>query len=220
MKFLLTSSGITNASIEQALLELVGKPASETSVAFIPTAANLVADDKGWLIDGMDAFKSRSFKSIDIVDISAVPKDNWLPRFEAADVLCFGGGDEQYLAKVMVTSGLAEILPVLLETKVYIGISAGSMVVAQSLDQKLLNVIYPEEVFTGEVTPSLGLVSCHFVPHLNSPYFSRVKEDIIKRTVDQNLDYPLYALDDSSVLKIVDDQIEVVSEGEFLKLEK
>jgi dipeptidase E len=38
MKFLLTSSGISNPSIEEALVGLLGKPIAESSALIIPTA--------------------------------------------------------------------------------------------------------------------------------------------------------------------------------------
>ena len=105
MKLLLTSSGITNASIEHALDELVGKKPEDTSVAFIPTAANVEKGDKCWLIDDLSNLKKRRFKSIDIVDISALSQKVWLPRLEEADVLFFGGGNTFYLMDCMTTSG-------------------------------------------------------------------------------------------------------------------
>ena len=45
-------------------------------------------------------------KSIDIVDIAAVSKESWSLRLQGVDILCFGGDDEQYLIKVMRSSGL------------------------------------------------------------------------------------------------------------------
>jgi hypothetical protein len=38
MKLLLTSAGITNTSIHDALVDLLGKPIAESSALFIPTA--------------------------------------------------------------------------------------------------------------------------------------------------------------------------------------
>ncbi len=39
MKLLLTSAGITNASIRDALIDLLGKPIAESSALCIPTAS-------------------------------------------------------------------------------------------------------------------------------------------------------------------------------------
>lgn len=218
MKFLLTSSGISNTSIEKALFDLVRKEASETIVVFVPTAANKVADDKSWLVKNFTDFLRLGLKSFDIVDIAAVPRENWLTRFESADVLCFGGGDEQYLAKVMRESGVADTLPELLKTRIYMGISAGSMVAGKLLPSELTRELWPEEAFVGNET-GLGLLDLSLLPHLNSDYFAHLRAELIRSLVSK---FPTtaYALDDMSALKIVDDEIEVVTEGEFLKLEK
>jgi dipeptidase E len=107
-KFLLTSAGVTNGSISKAIIALVGKSASDISVLFIPTAANTVEGDKGWMIDNLVQFKKQEYKSVDILDIAGVPEKVWRPRMEAADLNCFDGGNEQYLAKVIRESGIVK----------------------------------------------------------------------------------------------------------------
>ena len=82
MKLLLTSAGLTNQTIVKALDELVGKPLDQLKIAFIPTAANLEEGDKGWLIDDLRRLSFLKFKEIDIVDISALPKEIWLKRLK------------------------------------------------------------------------------------------------------------------------------------------
>ncbi|OGH48363.1 MAG: hypothetical protein A3G66_04010 [Candidatus Levybacteria bacterium RIFCSPLOWO2_12_FULL_39_17] len=118
MKLLLTSSGKTNKSIESALLELLGKPFEKANLIFVPTAANAEQGDKSWLVDDMNNFRKMNFASFDIVDISAVSKDVWLPSFNKADVLVFGGGNTYHLLNWIKKSGLEKILPELLKTKV------------------------------------------------------------------------------------------------------
>lgn len=217
MKFLLTSAGIKNKSLVNALTDLVGKPAKEISVLFILTAANTVEGDKDWLIDNLNDLK-REYKSVDILDIAGVPQKIWQPRMEAVDIICFGGGDEQYLAKVLRDSGVDQALPELLKTRVYMGISAGSMVAGQFLSHDLIKIVYPEEIFEGLNKP-LGFVDCLFIPHLNSEYFTQVRKEILeKHKADFN--FPFYACDDNSGLKIVDGKIEVISEGEYFVLGK
>lgn len=212
MKLLLTSAGITNNSIAQALSELAGKPLNELSILFIPTAANPVIEDKNWLINNLTQIQEQQFKQIDILDISGLTKTEWLPHFEAANILCFGGGNEQYLAKVMRDSGVAESLPEFLKNKIYVGISAGSMVMGQFLPHDLMKVVYPEESFE-VLAPQLAFVDCLFLPHLNSEYFTQVRKDVLDSLKSQ-FSYPLYACDDNTALKIVDGNIEIVSEGD------
>lgn len=216
MKLLLTSAGIQNQSIAKAVLDLTGLPASKINLVFIPTAANIEKGDKGWLIDDLTRFKQQGYKSIDIVDIAAVSRDIWQPRLEAANLLCFGGGNEQYLARILRESGLRDLLPGLLKTRVYMGASAGSMVAGQFISRELLQIIYPEEKFEGELEPALNFVNCNFIAHLNSPHFPQRKKEIIQSL--KNLTVPLYFLDDQSALKVVDGKIEVITEGEYLKI--
>lgn len=216
MKLLLTSAGITNKSIAKAVLDLTELPAAEIKLVFIPTAANLEEDDKGWLINDLIHFKEQSYNSIDIVDIAAIPRDIWQPRLEKANLICFGGGNEQYLARILRESGLGDLLPELLQTRVYMGISAGSMVAGQFLLKELLKVVYPEDNFERKLESALGFVNCNFVPHLNSPYYPRIRKEVLESLKD--LRVPLYALDDQSALKVIDGEIEVITEGEYLKI--
>jgi len=220
MKLLLTSGGITNKSIAKALFELVGKKPEETTLAFIPTAVNVGSSDKGWLIDDLYNLKQQNLKSIDIVDISALPEKVWLPRLEAADILFFSGGDTSHLMNWLEKSGLAKLLPDLLKTRVYAGISAGSIVAAPSLalsskDKQL----YYEKEFGYKNEKALGFVNFHIRPHFNSPEFPNVRKEILQE-VAKEIKEPIYVLDDQSALKVVDEKVEVVTEGEYMVFNK
>lgn len=214
MKFLLTSAGITNDTLARELTDLVGKSVEQTSVLFIPTAANTMTEDKSWVVDNLVQFQERGFKSLDILDIAGLSEKEWLPHFEVADVICFGGGNEQYLAQAIRDCGLEQRLPELIEDRVYVGISAGSMVVGQFLSQELMRVVYPEEVFE-EIAGSLAYVNCVFIPHLNSDFFTHVRKDVLE-SLKSETTFPMYACDDDSGLKVIDGKIETVGEGEVL----
>lgn len=219
MKFLLTSGGITNTTLARAVLDMLGRAAEEIKLAFVPTAANVEAGDKSWLIDDLVNFKKQGYASVDIVDIAAIPKDVWLPRLEAANVWCFGGGNEQYLARIFRESGLRELLPNLLKNRLYIGISAGSMAAGKFLPLELLEVVYEEEELKSidreHLEPSLGLVDVYIIPHLNSPYFPRTREHILS-SIKNKLYGNLYALDDQCALKVQNGNIEVIGGGQYL----
>ncbi len=60
-KLLLTSGGLRNPTLINALLDLANKPASEVKVAFIPTALNVEPGDKGWAIDQMLRLRDIAF---------------------------------------------------------------------------------------------------------------------------------------------------------------
>lgn len=214
MKLLLTSGGLTNPSIANALLDLVGKRSEDTSLVFIPTAANMEVGDKSWFIDDLVNLKKQNFKSIDIADISAVDEQVWRPKFEEADVLFFEGGDEYHLMEWINRSGLATLLPSLLKNKVYVGVSAGSMVTNKMLPLMISQIIYEEDFDKTEDTACLNLVDFYFLPHLNSPSFKNVREGVIREAVS-GMPEKIYALDDHSALKVIDGVVEVISEGEW-----
>lgn len=217
MKLLLTSCGITNQSIAKALFELVGKIPAETRICFIPTAMNATIGDKSWFVNDLMNLKNLNLKFLDIVDISAVPKNVWMQKIGEADVMFFSGGNTTHLMRVMKESGFLEELPKLLENKVYAGISAGSVACASDLRMsgKSLKEYYKKE-FGYENEEGLNLVDFYFAGHFNSKSFPERNEDNY-REIAKSLDKTLYAIDDNSALKIIDNNIEVVSEGEWLK---
>lgn len=218
MKLLLTSNGLCNDSIAKALFDLIGKPASETSLVFIPTAMNVSASNKGWFIKDLSNFLKQGFKFIDIVDISALPKDIWLPRLEKGDVLFFSGGNSSHLMRWIKESGLKELLPRLLETRVYGGISAGSIAtnpdLAAASEDKQKSY---KESFGYDSDEALSFVDFYLRPHFNSPdkpHASREAVEALAAKVGRRL----YALDDDSALKVVDGKVEVITEGQYLVL--
>ncbi len=217
MKLLLTSGGLTNQTIRGALEELVGKPLDEATLAFIPTAANVEKGDKEWLIKDLSDAKS-TFFSVDIVDISAIPKELWLPRLEAANVLLFGGGNTFHLMHWIEKSGLKELLPKLLETRVYVDISAGSIVVCPTLlTSQSDRLLYYEDEAKGYTNNNgLGFVNFNIRPHLNSPYFPNVQLPLLEKLA-QDIKEPLYGIDDETAIMVFDDDVSVVSDGVWKK---
>jgi len=215
MKLLLTSGGLKNQSIINALQELVGRPFSESKIAFIPTASNLEpGDKKDWFIADLVQLKNLKFNSIDIVDISTLPKEIWLKRLEEADILYVEGGNTYHLMYWFNQSGLSEILPELLKTKIYVGVSTGTIIATPSL----LNADFEKQptLDIKEIAYDNGLSLVNFMiePHINSVWFPDSNfESLEKRSKDYK--HPIYGLDDNSAIKVEDDRIEIVSEGEW-----
>ncbi len=214
MKLLLTSGGLTNNSISEALFDLADKRPQDISLVFIPTAADVEKGDKGWLIDDLINLKKQGFKSIDIADIAAVPEEIWKPKFEEADVLFFEGGNTYHLMEWVNKSGLVKLLPEFLKTKVWVGVSAGSMVASRDLALKLSQIVYEEDLDKTEEMKALNFVDFYFLPHLNSSYFPLLREENI-RNATKNMKKKVYAADDQTALKVVDGEVEVISEGEW-----
>lgn len=216
MKLLLTSAGITNKSIADVLFSLVGKKAEDTSLVFIPTASNIETGDKAWLIDDLINLKNQHFKSIAIADISVVEEKVWRPQFEEADVLFFEGGNMYHLMEWINKSGLANLLPDLLQSRVYVGSSAGSMVTNKDLLLPISQIVYEEDLDKKENMKGLDYVDFYFLPHLNSEYFPKVRKKNIEATV-KGMSEKVYALDDDSALKVIDGTVEIVGGGEYIE---
>lgn len=209
MKLLLTSGGLRNQSIINELERLVGKQLAQCKVVYIVTAANVEFGNKDWLIKNLDELSS-NFSEVEIADI-ALKKETWLPRLNWADAIVVGGGHTPYLMEQIMYSGFQKELPLLLKSKVYVGISAGSIVATPST--------VPNS--SGELKePALHFVNFGIQPHYKSADFpvASTKEKVIKRKTDSDIDYPLYALDDNSAVSVDGGNIAVISEGHWDKL--
>ncbi|RZM23491.1 MAG: peptidase E [Pedobacter sp.] len=216
MKLLLTSAGISNQSIEKALVELLGKPINEAVALYVPTAiyaimngTNLSAD----VINGKlgDPFCQLGWKSIGILELTALPslqKDVWSSNLKEADALLVGGGDCQYLCYWMQQSGLADLLPSLLEKTVYVGLSAGSMIMGS------YGTTYGNHILPVTAVKSLNFLDFAIHPHLGYNSLPDNSFENLKK-LSATLPYQSYAIDDQTAIKILDDQTEVISEGNW-----
>ena len=211
MKLLLTSAGLSNPSITKALERLLGKSTKGAKLAFIPTAANVESGDKSWMIEDLNNFQKAGFQ-VDIVDISAVPKDIWLPRLQEAEILFLGGGNTFHLMHWIKQSGLQDELPTLLKTRIYAGISAGSCIAGPTIYNSVQNLF--DEKYELEIKDGLGLVNFQIIPHLNSPYFEKIRKENLEEA-SKDLKEPVYAIDDNSAILVDNENVEVISEGEY-----
>ncbi len=144
MKLLLTSAGIKNTSIENALVDLLGKPIADSDALCIPTATygHPMTDPGGaWrFISGQEPrtpMCELGWKSLGVLELTALPsidEERWVPWVRETDVLLVNGGDALYLCHWMRQSGLADLLPSLPET-VWVGLSAGSMVMTPRIGE-------------------------------------------------------------------------------------
>ncbi|MCD4760864.1 Type 1 glutamine amidotransferase-like domain-containing protein [bacterium] len=217
MKLLLTSNGLCNKTIANRFIEMIGKPINEAIIVFIPTAANVNISNKTWFVDDLVNIKKLKPKMLDIVDISALPKEIWQPRLEAADVLFFSGGNTFHLIYHIKKSGLDKLLPKLLETRLYTGISAGSIATSKSLalsSERNRTFVKKHNEYIDE--SGLSLVDFHIRPHFNSPIFPNLRDERLKELA-KNVSEPVYAIDDETAISIIDNKIDIVSEGEWKK---
>jgi dipeptidase E len=219
MRLLLTSAGIQNASIRDALIGLLGKPIAEANALCIPTAMYghpMVGPGPGaWrFISGREPetpMCELGWKSLGVLELTALPsidEEHWVPKVRETDVLLVAGGDALYLCHWMRGSGLADLLPSLRET-VWVGLSAGSMVMTPRIGEDFVGWKPPTG---GDET--LGLVDFSIFPHLDHEDLPENSMADAERWAAE-IAGPAYAVDDQTAIKVTDDTVEVVSEGHW-----
>ncbi len=195
MKLLLTSAGIKNTSIHNALVDLLGKPIAESSALVIPTA---IYPFPGGAAGAYRAIRGIAasplcelgWKSLGVLELTALPSiddEAWIPTVQETDALLVWGGDPLYLSYWMRQSRLANLLPSLRRESVYVGVSAGSMATAATFGETYLDppkgarasgeALTSEDIVfatpQGDISRNLvtahgvGLVDFAVIPHLD-----------------------------------------------------
>ncbi len=214
MKFLLTSTGIANETIKNKFLAMVCKQPKDISLAYIPTAINVASvQDKRWAVDNIVRLSSMGVGVIDIVDFSAIPKDLWLPRLKNVDVLFVEGGTLTYLLDEIRKAGLDKLLTTEFSDKVYVGCSAGSVLLGEIAVKSAKDIPEGYKAHKG-----LGMVKFSIRPHFYRPDRTQFNEEMIAELA-KKYNSTFYAIDDDTAIAVEDDQIEVVSEGRWKKFE-
>jgi dipeptidase E len=214
MKYLLTSAGVKNASIHDALVDLLGKPIAEASALCIPTAIYPFPGGPSMayrFISGSTAnpMCELGWKSLGVLELTALPSIKeayWIAAVQETDALLVNGGDVLYLCRWMRESGLADLLPSLRET-VYVGVSAGSMVTAP-----IFGETYDDLPFI--IEKGLGLVDVALLPHVDHKDHPESSMTKVERMAAE-VPVPTYAIDDETAIKVVDGTVDVVSEGHW-----
>ena len=218
MKLILTSGSISNKSLENELKSVIGKDFKDLKMLFCTTASNYAGGEMNdWLIEDLNYFKDAGFK-IDICDISGIGIEKFLPRFEWADVYFFEGGDTQWLISCIKSSGLEEHLTKLLETRVWIGASAGSCALCPAVCSAYKDLF--DENLWDYPADGLGFVDFRFIPHLNSEWFPEMREEKLRNAI-KNIkkadDRKFYVLDDDGAVFVDGENVKVISEGTWFE---
>jgi len=219
MQLLLTSAGVKNASIRNALIELLGKPIAECNALCIPTAGYghpMGSPGGAWrFVSGKEPrcpMVELGWKSVGLLELTALPtiaKERWQSWVRAADILLVNGGDAVYLAHWIRQSGLEALLPSLDRT-VWMGLSAGSMAMTPRVGEDFVET---KPSITGD-DRALGIVDFSIFPHLDHPDMAENSLANAKRWA-AGLGGPSYAIDDETAIQVIDGRVEVVSEGSW-----
>jgi dipeptidase E len=207
MKLLLTSDGITNESIATALADLVAKPLSQTKAAFIITAQNNqdlpLAETKG------SQFKQLAVRGIEYFIVDPANETHWREKLEDAEVIIIGGGNTFHLLNESRKSGFDMWLLENANSKVYVGTSAGSIIMTPNIG---IAPIDDGDVNTSGITDlsGLGLIDFELSPHTPENVSIMANLEYSKTTSNK-----LLMMDNQTALKISGNKVEVVSEGHW-----
>jgi len=224
MKMLLTSYGLHNATLVSALADMMPKPFSEAAVIVVLDATVGLSGDKGWFLADFDRLRQLGWQEMDLIDLASVPPEATRDRLHHADVIYVEGGEEQHLARVFLErDDLVELFRKLLEEKVYVGVSAGSMIFSRRFDRRAEKIFSrPADLGYDDnpivASPPFGLFDWFIKPHLHGVYFPE-QDDAWADGIAALADFPVYFLDDDSAIRVQGEAgrevTDVVSEGQW-----
>lgn len=206
MKLLLTSFGITNESIAHAFDSLTSLDRNVVKIGFIPTASNVEEGNKNWFFEQIYDLKTHGYTWIDIIDFSAKDVD-WQKRLNRCDVIYVSGGNTFHLLNQSKIHGFDIWLKNNIETKVYIGSSAGSILVTPTIT---IATVEPADTNYANITDLSALT---FVPFEISPHSPEQLSFEVNENYAKTISNKLYAIDDQTAIKVINNNVEIITEG-------
>lgn len=208
MKLFLTSIGIPK-EIREYFVKLLPKDVSQIKVAFIPTAANC-EPDKSYIYSSFDELKEMGVRDIINIDLENENKKSLLQKFSDCDVIYVNGGNTYYLLDRMRKSGFDLIIKDLLnEGKIYVGLSAGSMVAGPDIE----SAGWPVDIHDQNIVNMTDTKALNLVPFELSPHFIESDRPVLERRTKE-VNYPVIAITDKQAVLCVDGKYKIVGEGE------
>lgn len=197
-KLLLTSTGLTSENVSLKFKGLVSNP-KNTSVAIVTTAAEGKSENKYSQL-AKKQFEELGFLAVDFVDLETEPQKD----FSSYDVIYVCGGNTFKLLKFAREANFKTAIENLLERDgVYIGVSAGSIIVGPSI------------VIAGEVAADsndigledltgFGITDLIILPH----YSPEIEEEVI--AFENKYSVKVERLNNSQAILIENDQENLV----------
>ena len=219
MRTLLTSAGIRNTSIHDALVDLLGKPIAESSALCIPTAMYghpgrsrrraLAVHQRASPTNPMCELGWKSLGVLELTALPSIDEERWVPLVRETDVLLVGG--RRRPVPVPLDAAVRAGGPPAVAARDGLGgaerrehgddpqdrgglrrVEAAHRWRQHAGDRRLLDLSAPGSARTCRATPW--------------PRQSRWAAGIAG---------PAYAIDDETAIKVVDGTVEVVSEGHW-----
>ncbi len=188
----LTSSGFFNLTIRNKFLEIIPKPTKELKIIFIPTAS-ITNEELEYVEYAKKELMNLGILQVNIksLDLNFPPCDKDLEGF---DVIYVCGGNTFYLLKKVRESGFdKKIIEFLKKDKIYVGVSAGSILVGPSTETAI-----PFDVNDSNITDFTGLNLTKFII---VPHFNNDREIIVSKYKDK-FTHPIVGIRDCEVVVV------------------
>ncbi len=182
---------------------LFQKPLDQIKVVYITTATNVYKDEhKAWFFEEMRAFRGLGVELIEL-DILGKSEGDVKELIKDADTVCVTGGNTYYLLEHMQKCNFKSIIISYLNSGgLYIGCSAGSVVMCPTIDF-IGDMDDPNDANITDYT-GLGLVPFNIMSHLDHPRFSTKAKELVQKS-----SIPIIALKDSQAILVNDNCIEI-----------
>ena len=195
------------------IIKLLQKPSYDVEVAFITTASK-PEEDLDYLQKDLEIMKGVGF-NVEQIDIEGKSEGQLMKLLELKDIIFVEGGNTYYLLKAINECKFEKVLRKLLKSgKVYIGVSAGSMVAGKTI---------MTSVWRGEVNgknknrvklkklKGMNLVPFDIFVHYETKY-----AEIIKRKMKnpKKRFKKLRILTDGQALLVQGKEIDLIGDGE------
>lgn len=222
MRMLLTSNGPRDDATVAALTELAGGSLSDARCVVVIDAILPFGGDKSTFLEHLGAVQALGWAELDILSLLGTPQDIAAARLRAADVILGYGGSNHWLAHAWRASGLAPLLRDLLEEKVYVGWSAGSMIFSrlQAAAAEVFGDDEPRRFGLDGSAPAVELFDWYVMPHLGADFLPEQTDEWAARHA-LLLGGPSWFIDDATALLVRDPaaEPEVLSTGRWLRFD-
>jgi dipeptidase E len=175
------------------------------------------------MLEHLEQHRSLGWAEFDVVSLFSGPRSVIESRLRSADVVFCYGGSNHWLAHAWAATGLVPVLRELLDEKVYVGLSAGSMIFSRLHAAAVDAFDDHEEVEMLElasVAPAVPLFDWFVLCHLGAAYLPDNAEEWAAEGAAA-LGAPVWFLDNDSALLIRDpaEDPDVVSGGHWLRFD-
>jgi len=202
-KLLLTSTGLANQNIKNQFLQIIDKPISQVKIIFVPTASRSKEELK---------YVDKSKK--ELLDLG-IPENNIktlnldkhvsFQDVEGFDVIYVCGGNTFYLLKKVRETGFDKVIFEFVKTdKLYLGVSAGSILVNPDISAASTG-LEPDENDVG-LTDLTGL---NLTEIIVSPHYCEEEKPIIDKFKKKS-QYKVVPLTDSQALLVIGMETKII----------